>query len=640
MLGGMSGGGMAFLVASHRKAAFLDEAQAIMRRVKARLDDALPFAMEPVVYDFRINPRGTFAELATGASAMMPPRYYTLQIPRMIAGGADQVDPTRRSDVDHFANHSPNEGELLRVFRTMINHLFPVTRAAGDSAASGWDAAAAAIRRDNGFDPIQHEQIRDDLRRGRIGLARNRLPVDSEIRDVDDADLIAAHGPIPAAAIRRGEAALRDGEVAVVSLAAGVGSRWTSGAGVVKAVNPFLMVQGKHRGFLELHLAKTRRSIREAGAAIPHVVTTSFLTHGAIEHHLSQSGSYGHDGPVVLSRGQSIGQRLIPMARDLTFLWEEGSHEVLDDNKQKVRDAGRRAILGWAEAKGEGADYTDNVPIQRFNPPGHFYEVPTLLRNGVLADLLDRFPRLNWLMVHNIDTLGASLDPGVLGLAIGSGSTLNFEVIPRRIDDRGGGLARVNGRVRLLEGLAQPREDVEFRLRYYNSLTTWVDVGKLLAAFGLDPVRPPGRPRQGRRCRPRHGRPVADLRHDQGRQAAVGARAGGCPAGRPVREALGRPDVLARRVVQLPGGRPPPGAAAQGHRPARRLGQRRQPRLRALALRLRLKAGQVAQRPARSRIEARATGLGHDQTRKKSAWRAQRWAGSSRRNPDPFRAVR
>ena len=173
------------------------------------------------------------------------------------------------------------------------------------------------------------------------------------------------------------------------------------------------------------------------------------------------------------------------MARDLTFLWEEGSHEVLDDNKQKVRDAGRRAILEWASAKGEGADYTDNVPIQRFNPPGHFYEVPTLLRNGILADLLDRNPRLNWLMVHNIDTLGASLDPGVLGLAIESGSALNFEVIPRRIDDRGGGLARVNGRVRLLEGLAQPREDVEFRLRYYNSLTTWVDVAKLLDAFRL-----------------------------------------------------------------------------------------------------------------------------------------------------------
>jgi hypothetical protein len=43
-------------------------------------------------------------------------------------------------------------------------------------------------------------------------------------------------------------------------------------------------------------------------------------------------------------------------------------------------------------------------------------------------------------------------------------------VIRRRIDDRGGGLARVNGRVRLLEGLAMPREQDEFNSTYYNTL--------------------------------------------------------------------------------------------------------------------------------------------------------------------------
>jgi galactokinase/mevalonate kinase-like predicted kinase len=485
MLGGMSGGGMAFFVAPHRKDSFLDEAAAIMKRVKGTLDDALPFAMEPVVYDFRINPHGTFAELLVDGDAMMPPRYYTLQVPRMIAEGTASLDALRKSDVDHFANHCESTTELLRVFRTMINNLFPVTRGAGDDASDRWDRAAEQLRLENGFDPVQHEQLRDDLRRGRIGLSRNRLPVDLEIRDVDDNDLTLARGPFPDSAIRHGEAAIRNGEVAVVSLAAGVGSRWTTGAGVVKAVNPFVMLAGKHRSFLELHLAKTRLTQRAYGVRIPHIVTTSFLTHPAIERHLSRTANYGHDGPVVLSRGQSIGQRLVPMARDLTFLWEEGSHEVLDENKQKVRDAARRAILDWARSKGEGADYTDNVPIQRFNPPGHFYEVPTLLRNGVLARLLDEFPNLNWLMVHNIDTLGANIDPGVLGLAMETRATLSTEVIPRRIEDRGGGLARVGGRLRLLEGLAQPREDVEFRLRYYNTLTTWVDVRGLLEAFGL-----------------------------------------------------------------------------------------------------------------------------------------------------------
>ena len=153
------------------------------------------------------------------------------------------------------------------------------------------------------------------------------------------------------------------------------------------------------------------------GIAIPHIVTTSYLTHAAIERHLERTGNYGHDGPVFLSRGQSIAQRLVPMTRDLTFLWEEATHETLDENKQKVREAGRRAILEWARNQGEGTDYTDNLPIQRFNPPGHFYELPNLLRNGLLGQLLIQYPNLKWLMLHNIDTLGATLDPAILGLA-------------------------------------------------------------------------------------------------------------------------------------------------------------------------------------------------------------------------------
>ena len=68
---------------------------------------------------------------------------------------------------------------------------------------------------------------------------------------------------------------------------------------------------------------------------------------------------------------------------------------------------------------------------------------------------------------------------------IESQACLTFEVVTRRLDDRGGGLARVNGRVRLLEGLAMPREEVEFGLSYYNSMTTWIDLDQLLAVFGL-----------------------------------------------------------------------------------------------------------------------------------------------------------
>jgi hypothetical protein len=58
-------------------------------------------------------------------------------------------------------------------------------------------------------------------------------------------------------------------------------------------------------------------------------------------------------------------------------------------------------------------------------------------------------------------------------------------VILRRIEDRGGGLAAVDGRVRLVEGMALPSEETEFRLSYYNSNTFWIDIDGLLKVFGL-----------------------------------------------------------------------------------------------------------------------------------------------------------
>jgi hypothetical protein len=103
----------------------------------------------------------------------------------------------------------------------------------------------------------------------------------------------------------------------------------------------------------------------------------------------------------------------------------------------------------------------------------------------VLKRLLAERPKLKYLLLHNIDTLGADVDPALLGLHISQGACLSFEMITRRIEDRGGGLARVNGKVRILEGLALPREEDEFQLSYYNTLTTWIDVHKLLAVFGL-----------------------------------------------------------------------------------------------------------------------------------------------------------
>jgi hypothetical protein len=285
--------------------------------------------------------------------------------------------------------------------------------------------------------------------------------------------------------LERGAAALRRGELAVVTLAAGAGSRWTQGAGVVKALHPFCKLGGRHRTFIESHLAKSRRVSRAFGAALPHVLTTSYLTHAPLREFLTQQKHYGYEGPLWLSPGRAVGLRLVPTVRDLRFAWEEMPHQILDEQQQKVRDSLRNALISWARSSGEAADYTDNLPLQCLHPVGHWYEVANFFCNGVLARLLSERPQLQHLLLHNIDTLGVDADPALLGLHIESGACLTFEVITRRIEDRGGGLARVNGRVRIVEGVAMPREEDEFKLSYYNSMTTWIHVDKLLTAFGL-----------------------------------------------------------------------------------------------------------------------------------------------------------
>ncbi|MEW6600695.1 MAG: UTP--glucose-1-phosphate uridylyltransferase, partial [Nitrospirota bacterium] len=190
-------------------------------------------------------------------------------------------------------------------------------------------------------------------------------------------------------------------------------------------------------------------------------------------------------GKIYLSPSRSIARRVYPMERDLRFVWEEQLTQKMDDNAQKVQDDLHRALIEWTRAKGEGEDYSESAHIMRFNPPGHWYEIPNLLKNGVLARMIRENPSLRYLLCHNIDTLGACVEPSLLGMHIAGGSCLTFEVTPRRIEDAGGGLAIINGHMRLIEGLALPREEDEYKLGYYNTLTNWITVDVLLDFFGL-----------------------------------------------------------------------------------------------------------------------------------------------------------
>lgn len=486
MLGGMSGGGMGFIFAPERHAEAQARMQEIMSTAKRELEHALPFAMEPVVYDFAINDHGTRADRLSGGEALMPAGYYTLVVPDLLRQSRQDLPAAQRTELDKFGAACRTRPELGQMVKTLFDVMLP--RAAADGAG---DRSLRQMLEDLGFDRAQHEVIRRDLAEGRIGLSQNRLPSTAVIEDVRPGDVVDtrpwfARGSTEGNERREiGRKALAEGQVAVVSLAAGAGSRWTQGAGVVKALHPFCRLGGKHRTFVETHMAKSRRVSQEAGAWIPHVFTTSYLTHDPIAEFLKGQANYGYAGSLVLSPGRAVGLRLVPTVRDLRFLWEEMPQQVLDEQQQKVAESLHAALINWARTTGEASDYTDNLPSQCLHPVGHWFEVPNLLRNGVLRDLLRERPALSHLMLHNIDTLGADVDATLLGEHIRSGATLTFEVITRRLEDRGGGLAQVNGRPRLVEGLAMPREEDEFRLSYYNSMTTWISVDGLLRTFGL-----------------------------------------------------------------------------------------------------------------------------------------------------------
>jgi hypothetical protein len=480
MLGGMSGGGMGFWVdPAHRERA-ADSILRIMRATKHSLEHALPFAMEPVVYDFSINEQGSSAVLRTGKDALLSSEYYLFCVPRWLRQDPRQLARPVRVEIERFSEQRLFD-KTNPLAAALVQKIFP----APSATRQRQQETLPELLAENGFDPVQHERIREDLRAGRIGLAQNRLSASMVIEDARPGDVLPVYSR-DSGCEKAGFRALAEGRVAVVTLAAGAGSRWTQGAGTVKALHPFAKLAGRHRSFIETHLAKSRAVSRACGMSVPHIFTTSHLTHSATEEFLKDNHSFGYEGSVILSPGRSIGLRMVPMARDLRFAFEEMPHQRLDPQKEKMRLSLHKALVEWVLSSGEASDYTDNIPTQCLHPVGHWYELANLLLNGTLKTLLAERPQLEHLLLHNIDTLGANLDASVLGRHIEGGRTISVEVIRRRLEDRGGGLARVGGQLRLVEGLALAREEDEFKLSFYNTASYWLRIDPLLELFGLD----------------------------------------------------------------------------------------------------------------------------------------------------------
>jgi UTP--glucose-1-phosphate uridylyltransferase len=296
---------------------------------------------------------------------------------------------------------------------------------------AGVDADTRRILDEYGFDEAAFEALRRRVADGRLSPESNVVRGRVEPpRDGDVTPLPAPGDPLYDEARTRGLAALGRGEVAQVILAGGMATRF---GGVVKAILD--VVDGL--SFLEAKLRQTRDLERALGASVPVALMTSFVTDAAIRAHVAE---------------RALGEPLV-------------FHQFV--SLRLERDGGL-----FYGADGRPSPYA----------PGHGDLLEAIRSSGVLAAFQERGVRV--VTVSNVDNLGARVDPVVVGMHLLAGRPLTCEVA-RKEGDMGGAPVRVDGRLRIVEGLCFPPEFDHDLVPVFNTNTALFDVAALDREYDL-----------------------------------------------------------------------------------------------------------------------------------------------------------
>ncbi|AKT36485.1 UTP--glucose-1-phosphate uridylyltransferase [Chondromyces crocatus] len=258
--------------------------------------------------------------------------------------------------------------------------------------------------RTRGFDPEQ--LLRWATLVGQERDARNRLSGTVEPPAPEDiADIPAEGTPAQARYRALGLEALRRGEVALCVLAGGMATRM---GGVVKALVEVL----PGRTFLDLRLGESEHLARVAGVPVPLWLMTSEATEKPIREALGPR--LGSEGDRYATFEQHVALRLTPSGE--LFLDEAGEPSVYATGHGDLPDA--------------------------------------LRRSGLLERFIARGGRVVWMA--NLDNLGASVDPVILGWHLAHGGPLSVEVVDKVGSDKGGGPLRWDGRTIIAEDFRLP----------------------------------------------------------------------------------------------------------------------------------------------------------------------------------------
>lgn len=223
-----------------------------------------------------------------------------------------------------------------------------------------------------------------------------------------------------------GRSALAAGECVLVVLAGGMATRM---GGVVKA----LVEAVPGRTFLDLRLEAQRSLEAEVGRPVPMWLMTSHATDGPIRDALGDD----LDGFRIATFPQRVSLRLTPQG------------ELLRDD--------------------------DGMPSE--HSPGHGDLPEALQRSGLLDEFISRGGR--YVTVANLDNLGATLDPAMIGMHIDHSRPVTCEVVDKDGGDRGGIPVRLDGRPLVLEEFRIPQSFDPSTVRVFNTNTFHFDAGAL-----------------------------------------------------------------------------------------------------------------------------------------------------------------
>jgi UTP--glucose-1-phosphate uridylyltransferase len=115
--------------------------------------------------------------------------------------------------------------------------------------------------------------------------------------------------------------------------------------------------------------------------------------------------------------------------------------------------------------------------------PGHGDFPYALRESGQLDAFLAAGGR--WLCFSNVDNLGATVDPVILGGHVLGGAQMTVEVAAKNPGDQGGAPARVDGRLQLVEGFAFPPGFDQDAIRVFNTANYVFDAAALATDLEL-----------------------------------------------------------------------------------------------------------------------------------------------------------